>query len=142
MAQQHKSEKEQVKMQPRIGRWKESQDGKVRLIASRCASCGEVVFPERSLCPRCRSNVMEEVPLSGPVSLYSFTVVHQLPAGFTSPMVVGYGRFEEGVLIFAPIDGEPESLKPGLPLELHTGVTRVDANGEPMVTYRFRPAVD
>ena len=38
------------------------------------------------------------------------------------------------------VDGAPDRLSTGMPLDLHVGVTWVDEDGEPMTSYRFRPA--
>ena len=70
---------------PRIGRWEVDADGEAKLIASHCRTCDETAFPERTFCPSCRSQDLEEVRLAGPATLYSHTVVHQVPAGFSGP---------------------------------------------------------
>jgi len=123
---------------PRIGEWEEA-DGRVYLIASRCGACGEVFFPARRYCLRCAHDAMERVRLTGPARLANYTVIHQVPAGFPSPLVAGYGEFEPGVSVFAPIDGAADALKPGMPLELTIGAIRTYENGESLVAYRFRP---
>lgn len=85
---------------------------------------------------------MEQVKVSGPARLTTHTVIHQVPAGFASPLVAGYGEFDAGVSVFAPIDGRPEDLKPGTLLELHIGPIRTYENAEPLVAYRFRAVPD
>lgn len=142
MVEEDKSGRSQGKIISNIGRWEETGNGEVRLIASRCTSCGETLFPEQDICPRCMGKAMEEVRVEGPAQLYSYTVVHQVPAGFPQPLVVGYGELPGTVLVFAPIDVDQEEvkdLKSGTLLSLYSGVTRVDHNGEPMISYRFRP---
>jgi uncharacterized OB-fold protein len=131
---------EAAKIRPRIGRWEVAADGEVQLIGTRCTRCEETFFPEHAVCGKCGSQDTEEVHLKGPARLFTFTVVHQLPAGFTGPLAVGYGELEGKVLVLAPIDGAASDLKPGMPLALHEGVTRIDEDGEPMMSYRFRPA--
>lgn len=131
-----------VRIRPRIGRWRVEEDGEVRLLGSRCLRCGETFFPEHAMCGRCGSSDLEEARLAGPARLYSFTVVHQLPAGFTGPLAVGYGELAPGVLVLAPIDVPTDQLTPGMSLEIHEGVTRVDEDGESMMSYRFRPAAN
>jgi uncharacterized OB-fold protein len=83
---------------------------------------------------------MDEIRLTGPATLFSSTVVHQLPDGFSPPLAVGYAELPGGVLVLAPIDATGEALVPGMRLAIHEGVTRTDENGEPVRTYRFRPA--
>ena len=125
---------------PRIGRWQVGEDGAVVLIGSRCEACGETFFPEQAVCGRCASTSLSEARLSGPARLFSSTVVHQLPAGFTAPGVIGYGELDGGVLVLAPIDAPADRLVKGMALDIHEGVTRVDEDGAPMRSYRFRPA--
>ncbi len=140
MAEQLKKTEEPVKVRPRIGRWELTDDGEVILIGSECTSCGESFFPEHRACVLCGSEQTAEMRLRGPAKLFSYTVVHQLPAGFDGPLVVGYGEFEGGVLVLAPIDAAPDRLREGQRLALHIGVTRIDEDGEQMLSYRFRPA--
>ncbi len=140
MAEQSEKAREEVKIRPRIGRWEVAEDGEVTLVGVRCTSCGESFFPERKACMRCGSESMEEVRLKGPAKLHAYTIVHQLPAGFSGPVVVGYGEFEGGALVLAPIDADRAQLRKGQLLSLHVGVTRIDEDGEPMTTYRFLPA--
>lgn len=131
---------EPAKIRPRIGRWEVSEGGDVSLIGTRCRQCGEEFFPEHAVCGKCGSSDTEEIRLVGPAQLFSYTIVHQLPAGFPKEMTVGYGKLAGDVLVLAPIDGPTDQLTVGMPLELHIGVTRIDDDGEPMESYRFRPA--
>jgi len=140
MQEEPKKLKPQSSAQPPIGKWEEI-DGRVELIATRCLSCSETFFPARGLCLRCRGEAMEEVKVCGPARLTNFTVIHQVPAGFASPLVAGYARFEAGVSVFAPIDASPEALKPGLTwLDVSIGPIRTYVNGESLVAYKFHPA--
>ncbi len=134
----------EIRAIPDIGRWEETDGGGARLFASQCLSCKEVFFPERAICPRCGGDRTTEVHLEGPAQLYDYTVVHELPQGFPKPLVVGHAEFPGRVLILAPIEvgvSEAAKLRLGDSLQLCSGMTRVDANGEPMVSYRFRPVV-
>jgi uncharacterized OB-fold protein len=127
-------------LQPRIGRWTADADGAVALHGNRCLNCGERFFPERAYCPRCRSNDLDESLMAGDATLLSYTVVHQAPAGFTTPLVVGYGVFEGDAVVLAPIDAPVENLHKGMILHLHEGPTSVSADGSSFVTYRFSEA--
>lgn len=129
-----------VKIRPRIGRWETADDGSVTLIGTRCSRCGESFFPEHAVCGKCGNPDTEEVRLGGQARLFSYTIVHQLPAGFIAPLAVGYGELDGSVLVLAPIDAPPDRLVPGMLLDLHVGVTWTDEDGEPMLSYRFRPA--
>ena len=128
-----------VKIRPRIGRWESAPDGEVTLIGSRCPFCNETFFPALSTCAKCGRTEMQEARINGPARLGAFTIVHQAPAGFSTPLAVGYGEFDGGVLVLAPIDGPLDRVTSGMVLGLHEGPTWVDEDGEPMVSYRFRP---
>ena len=124
----------------RIGRWEVGPEGEVTLIGSHCTTCGETLFPERAYCSNCSAPTLETALIHGPAMLGGFSVVHQAPAGFEGPYVVGYGTLPGDVVVLAPIDADPAALHKGLRLELHEGVTSVGADGMPFRTYRFRPA--
>ncbi len=52
-----------------------------RLLASRCASCGEQSFPPRADCVVCRSGDLEWVEISGRGRVSSFTTIRAAPVG-------------------------------------------------------------
>jgi uncharacterized protein len=51
-----------------------------RLVAARCSSCGAFRSPPTPFCPKCRSQEITWVELSGAAELYSFTIVRHPPA--------------------------------------------------------------
>jgi uncharacterized OB-fold protein len=125
---------------PRIGRWTVTAEGDVILNGTHCPQCDETVFPAHTICVRCANPDTHEALLRGPAMLRSFTIVHQLPPGFPSPLVVGYGEFEGRTQVLAPIvDVTPDQLIEGRPLALTVGVTRTGEDGEEFVTYQFTP---
>jgi hypothetical protein len=111
----------------------------VRLLGSRCRVCGETSFPERAYCPRCRSEDLEPARIHGPATLMSWTVVHQAPPAFTTPLAVGYAAFPSDVVVLGPIDAPRERLVTGLRLRVVEGRTSVSSDGTPLVSYRFAP---
>jgi uncharacterized OB-fold protein len=129
-----------VTIPSRIGRWEIAGDGEVSLVGTHCNSCGETFFPDRRVCAACGSEDTLEVPLRGPGELFSYTVVHQAPTGFTAPLAVGYVRLPGDVLVLGPIDVERDDLVEGLPLDIHVGQTSVAEDGSPVTTYRFKRA--
>jgi uncharacterized OB-fold protein len=130
-------------VQARIGRWQVGPDGEVTLLGQRCRTCGEVTFPHREYCPRDRSTDLEPFRLEGPARLLSFTVVHQAPSGFPTPMAVGYGVFPNGdAVVLAPIDGPADSLHKGMALRVTEGQTSTGSDGTPFVSYRFEQLPD
>lgn len=124
---------------PRIGRWEVGAGGDVVLLGNRCGACGEVSFPERATCPRCRSTDLKPERIEGPATLMSWTVVHQAPSGFDTPYAVGYATLPGPVVVLGPIDAATDRLAKGLQLRVTEGPTSVGADGTPLVSYRFAP---
>ena len=129
-----------TKIRPRIGRWEVDQRKEVVLLGTRCAACGEVAFPEHQICVKCGSESTEVFRITGPAILRNYTIVHQLPPGFETPWVVGYGEFDGQVIVLAPIvAASRDELHEGMSLGLCIGVTKVDDDGEEMYSYQFTP---
>ena len=55
--------------------WAAAAEG--RLLVERCPSCGAESFPPRGICRRCHNRTMEDVEVTGPGCIYSFTVNYQ-----------------------------------------------------------------
>lgn len=55
--------------------WDAAAEG--RLLAERCDACGAESFPPRGTCRACRSRSTSPVEITGPGTVYSFTVNHQ-----------------------------------------------------------------
>jgi uncharacterized OB-fold protein len=112
------------------------------LIGSQCQSCGAVAFPKRVTCHRCRSDDMQEIPLSQRGRLASFTVAWAAPEGFKPPVILGYIDLPEGVRLFSMLTGcKParEALPPGQEMELVFEEIRQDKDGNQIVAFKFRP---
>ncbi len=92
-----------------------------RLEAGRCSSCGQVYFPPRRVCRKCRSTEFETITLARDGRLVTWTVIRVAPTGFEdqSPYAVGIIELDDGVRILSQItDCEEERLREGLPLRL------------------------
>jgi uncharacterized protein len=78
-------------------------------MGGRCPGCGRIAFPAPRICTGCRGERVEPLELSGRGRLYSYTVIHAPPPGWTAPYAVGYVDLEEGPRVFAHLrDGAPE----------------------------------
>ena len=55
--------------------WSAAASG--RLVVERCAACGAESFPPRGMCRSCRGRDMVPVEITGPGTVYSFTVNYQ-----------------------------------------------------------------
>jgi uncharacterized OB-fold protein len=110
---------------------------KGRLVAQRCGECGALRHPPRPMCPRCRSLLVEEAPLSGRGTLYSFAVLHhpQNPA-FDYPVLAALVDLDEGIrLVSNLVDVEPAGIRIGMRLDV-AFVPTADDGAVPV----FRPA--
>lgn len=97
-----------------------------RLVVEHCDACGTDAFPPRGICRACRSRDTGWVEISGPGTVYSFTVNHQrwLP-DLEVPYVVVLVEFPDhpGVRVAGRLRG-------GAPEEAAVGMS-VDVGFEP-----------
>jgi uncharacterized protein len=100
-----------------------------KLMASRCADCGDLGLPPRAVCSECHGTNMEWMETKGVGKLDAFTVVYIAPTfmieqgyGRDKPYVSGIVELDEGVKISARILGvdplKPENIQVGAPLEI------------------------
>jgi len=117
--------------------WEAARDG--RLVAQRCAGCGELHHPPRPVCPRCHSLEHDFIELAGTGVVYSFALLHypQHPA-FTYPVVAVLVDLDEGVRVLSNlVDVEPADVRIGLEVEVAFEPTVAD-----MAVPVFRPRDD
>jgi uncharacterized OB-fold protein len=99
--------------------WRENSP-RYNLKASRCGNCGKISFPPRTVCPEChRKSIgkMEEFQLSGKGEVYSYSIVHEVPAQFQMqrPYIIALIKLEEGIMLTGQIiDCEAEQVKIGM----------------------------
>ncbi|MQA24959.1 MAG: hypothetical protein GEU94_05695 [Micromonosporaceae bacterium] len=74
-----------------------------RLVGSRCASCGKVFFPPRTLCADDLTKCEERL-LSTQGTVYEASHIRVAPVGFTAPYWIAYVDLPEGVRLFAQLD--------------------------------------
>lgn len=129
------------------GLMEELSDGP-RLIATRCAGCGQVYFPRAATCrnPGCNSSTLEETRLSQEGVLYSYTVQHYRPPPLFrmddwEPYAIGLVHLTEGVRIMGMLSGvEHDQIRIGQAVKLVTGMLYTNEDGVDVVTYMFAPA--
>jgi uncharacterized protein len=85
----------------------------MEIYAYRCRKCGELHYPYRMVCRKCRQNEHNEfdtVPLPRNGKLLTFTVVHNLPPDFNvAKLSLGMVELENGMRITAQLKiPEPE----------------------------------
>ena len=114
-----------------------------QLIGNRCLSCGRKFFPPRKVCTKCHSTEFVSFQSCGRGEVYSYTTIHQAPAGFETqtPYLVGMIRLDDGPLVEAQLtDASPEDLRVGLRVEMVTRKLRAEGEaGLIIYGYKFRP---
>jgi len=83
---------------------------------------------------------MAAVPLSTRGTLYTYTTVHQSTPAFATPYVLAYADLPEGVRLLAQLVAAPGDVRIGMPVELRVEPVGVNAEGRPVLGYRFHPA--
>lgn len=115
--------------------WDATSEG--RLLLKRCATCQEVIWYPRAICPECGSMNTEWFEASGRGTVYSFTVNYKGDGPYKSaPYVLAYVELEEGPRMMTNIVGTDPSQ-----VSIGQSVTVVfHPTGEGPALPRFRPA--
>lgn len=132
-----------------------TRTGDPRLIGASCTECGTTTFPRQPSCPRCTGQNMREVSLAPRGRLWTWTV-----QGFEPkppylgdqpfrPYGVGYIELAADADGASPVlvesrlsESDPGRLRIGADMELEVVPFRHDGDGNPVVTFSFRPAGD
>lgn len=118
-------------------------DGEPYLVGERCAACGAVYLGKRRACSKCTATgPFEEVRLSRKGTLWVWSIVHQSMPGVPVPYVVGIVDLPEGVSVrcnLVDVEPDPARLRFGMPVEMTTGVSQQDREGNDVVAFYFRP---
>lgn len=121
-----------------------------RLIGSRCNDCGNHMFPVQNGCPRCTGSSTEQVELGTRGTLWAWTVQGFPPKappyiGDDNPLTfkpygVGYVELPGQCKVEARLtEADPAKLKIGMEMELVFVPLTVDAEGNEVVTFAFKP---
>ncbi len=111
------------------------------LVGGQCSACGFTTLGLRDICPDCwQQGTMTEAAIGRHGTLYTYTVIHQLPQGYEEPFAVGYVDLDDGVRVFAHLDNTPASLTIGARLDLVSATLRHDETGAPMTGPRYHAA--
>ena len=118
----------------------------VRLMGSRCCTCGEVFLGKAVACQQCQGENMEDITLSRYGTLYSYTIARNRPPGDYKglepfePFAVGLVELPEGVRILAPLKGvNLDEIKIRMKLELSIEELYTDEEGRSVLAFSFKP---
>lgn len=103
-----------------------------------CKKCGQMDFPKLSPCPSCWGDEFVMVPLSRKGTLYSYADIYIGQPGLETPYIIGYIDLPENIRIFAMLDGEVESFNCDEEVELTIGPIRMNRDGLPITSYKFK----
>jgi benzoylsuccinyl-CoA thiolase BbsA subunit len=106
----------------------------------RCRACGRLDFPKLSPCPSCWGEEFDVVPLSRRGKLYSATDIFIGQAGMKTPYSFGYVDLPENLRIFCQLEGDIGSFRCDQDVELTVGTVRLNSDGSPLVSYKFKKA--
>ena len=114
------------------------------LVGEICPHCEAKIFPPRDVCPECSGEAKIPYAFSGRGEVYSYTTVHNAPAGFqeTAPYTVALVKLEEGPVVTAQLtDLGEQPLEIGMPVEMVTRKLRTDGDERGILVYgyKFRP---
>jgi uncharacterized OB-fold protein len=114
-----------------------------RLLGQRCPACGTYVFPPRALaCPNpgCDSTDLAQVELSNRGTIWSYAVNRYkppepfvAPAPFEPYAVAAVELEAERMVVMGMVEGDPDSLRVGAPVELVIGTLYEDGDQEYLV---------
>lgn len=92
-----------------------------RLTFQRCTECREPVWPAHSHCPDCGKRSLKWEESKGRGKVYSFSTIMRGPTPTWQaivPYTVGFVEMDEGYYLFTQIEGAPEDIRIGDPVEV------------------------
>jgi len=115
------------------------------LLGGRCRQCGDVVFPKMPVCPACRCNgTIEEIEIGRTGKIYSHTIAHVAPQGFSAPFFQIFVDLPEGPRIFALVGSkcpvEPGVIEDGMEMRLVLEAVADTPERADVLTYKYVPA--
>lgn len=113
------------------------------LVGQKCSACGAVYLRQRRACSKCfATGPFTEIPLSRKGALWVWSIVHQSGPGIPVPYAVGVVDLPEGVSVrcnIVDVEPDPKNFRFGMPVEMTTGISQKDKEGNDVVAFYFRP---
>jgi len=124
-------------------------DDGARLLGSHCTGCGTVYFPQALSCrnPACDVKTVERTHLPATGTLVSFTVQRYRPPPLFrmdewSPYAIGLVDLGGGLEVMGMLFGIAlDDIRIGMTLKLIVDPLFTEADGTPVLTYKFMPQV-
>lgn len=118
------------------------------LVGEICPRCETKMFPPRDICRGCGGETNTIFNFSGRGEVYSYTTVHEAPAGFQdqAPYSVALVKLEEGPIVTAQLTdlGNRNDVHIGQRVEMVTRRLRQDGDERGLIVYgyKFRPVME
>jgi len=124
----------------------EIANGQPHLVGTKCSKCGAAFFPPRYICTYCLTDEgVEKAKLGNTGKLYSYTVINIAGKEFNPPYAFGFVILEpENIRIPTVLTGFDldKELKTGTKMEMVIEKLREDADGNEIISYKFRPMMN
>ncbi|MFN8036456.1 MAG: OB-fold domain-containing protein [Acidimicrobiia bacterium] len=124
------------------------QDGTVRLLGSRCATCGTPYFPASSLChhPDCDDSATGDAAFGPAGTVWSYSYQNYpppAPAVYDEPYVpyaLAVVDLDDGLRVVGRMQSDDEAaVRVGARVEVVLGTVGHDADGSELSSWTFRP---
>ncbi len=103
-----------VKTNPHVFLAEGEAPGAPGLSATRCLGCGRFTLGRVVICSHCFSRNVEPTVAGQQGELVEHSIAHVSAGGFQAPYPIGLVRTDEGLTLFAPLDGATDNLEPGM----------------------------
>ena len=118
-----------------------ADDGKPRLIGSRCRETGQVFFPRETMNPvTMQEGTLEDHLFDGAGKLVAWTVIGRGLPGFDSPYAMGTFELDAGPSFIAQLhDWQGKTLRVGQRVALVIERIKTEKDGSVVVGPKFQP---
>jgi uncharacterized OB-fold protein len=117
----------------------------LRLLGSRCRTCGVVLLGKRHRCENCSSPQLDDETFTAHGTVHTYTIQRFPPPQPNScvlpwvPRPVAWIDLADGPRIIGVIRCSPDVVSIGLTVRLHFEIGWITADGSEVVTYGFVP---
>lgn len=131
-------------MSSNIPRFWRNLKSRYNLIGTTCLNCGDIHFPPKHFCPKCRRlSRLENFKMRGQGEIVTYTVIHTAMEGFEwqIPYVLAIVKLADGPMLTTQIvDCEIEEVKVGM--KVKSVFRKIQEDGEAGLIhygYKFKP---
>lgn len=118
----------------------------VRLLGSRCKSCGEAALATVTNCSNCGSENFDVIPLSCTGILWTYTVIRNRPPGDYRgpdpfvPFAEGLVELPDGIRVLSPLGGDIDKLAIGMEVKFEAFKFYQNTDGAEVIAFKFVPS--